>query len=310
MKKCEDMEKINYLEGLKNPNPTIPTKLLYDDLGGVLFEAITKLPEYKVTRDEYELLDKEKEMIVNELPSNACMIDLGAGSCQKAAYIIPQLKPIRYIPVDLASDFFSHSVSKLKNKFRELEIKSIEADFSTDFNTGMVKDIQGENFKSEPTVYFFPGSTIGNFRPDIGINFLRNLNADFILIGVDLVKPLDDLMGAYNDSLGVTSAFNKNILLHFNRLAKTNFDIRFWRHDVRFNVRESRIEMHLVATSDQKVASPQGSIFFKKGKSIHTENSYKYTVQGFTELLEEAGFDNLKSFVTPTERYALFTGSK
>ncbi len=296
------------LRGITGEKPWVPTRYLYDNLGGVLFEAITELPKYKATRDEFDIFKENLDEIAKILPNNSCLIDLGAGSCRKAARVIPSIQPARYVPVDLPSDFFVQSVAVMENKFPNLKINKLTVDFSSGFTSDLIKNIQGDSHKKEPLVYFYPGSTIGNFKPSESLEFLKNLEADAVFVGVDLIKPKEDLLDAYNDSLGVTAAFNKNALLHLNKELGTNFDVERWGHEAIFNDEKSRIEMHLVSLEDQTVNSSYGQIKFKKNQTIHTENSYKFTIESFKEILVKAGFDNLTSFVHPSKRYAIFTG--
>jgi dimethylhistidine N-methyltransferase len=298
------------LEGFKGEQASLPTRYLYDNLGGILFEAITELPKYNATRDELDIFEENINEIADVLPDKSCLIDLGAGSCRKAAHVIPSLQPARYVAVDLPSDFFVQSVTSLENKFPDLTVNSLSLDFSSGFQVDLVRKLQGKSSDSEPLVYFYPGSTIGNFKPKESMNFLKNLRADGILVGVDLVKSPEVLLAAYNDTLGVTAAFNRNALLHLNRDLGTNFDVELWGHEAIYNDKKSRIEMHLVSLKDQIIESSHGEINFKKDQTIHTENSYKFTIDSFSEILSQAGFDNLNSFVHSTKRYALFTATK
>lgn len=298
------------LEGFKAEQASLPTRYLYDNLGGILFEAITELPKYNATRDELDIFKENINEIADVLPDNSCLIDLGAGSCRKAAHVIPSLQPSRYVAVDLPSDFFVESVSSLEHKFPDLTVNSLSVDFSNGFQVDLVREIQGASREIEPLVYFYPGSTIGNFKPDESMKFLKNLGADGILVGVDLVKSPEVLLAAYNDTLGVTAAFNRNALLHLNRDLGTNFNVELWGHEAIYNHEKSRIEMHLVSLKDQIVESSHGEINFKKDQTIHTENSYKFTVDSFSDILSQAGFNNLNSFVHSTERYAMFTATK
>ena len=298
------------LNGIRAEKASLPTRYLYDNLGGILFEAITELPKYNATRDELDIFREKLDEIAEVLPEKACLIDLGAGSCRKAAHVIPSLQPSRYVAVDLPSDFFVQSVNSLENKFPDLTVNSLSVDFSNGFQVDLVRKLQGNSSNQEPLVYFYPGSTIGNFKPDESMNFLKNLKADGILVGVDLVKPPEVLLAAYNDTLGVTAAFNRNALLHLNRDLGTNFNVELWGHEAIYNDKKSRIEMYLVSLKDQIIESSHGEIAFKKDQTIHTENSYKFTIDSFSEILSQAGFDNLNSFVHSTERYAMFTATK
>ena len=298
------------LNGIGAEQASLPTRYLYDNLGGILFEAITELPKYNATRDELDIFREKLDKIAEVLPENACLIDLGAGSCRKAAQVIPGLQPSRYVAVDLPSDFFVQSVTSLENKFPDLIVNSLTVDFSNGFQVDLVRKLQGDSCSQEPLVYFYPGSTIGNFNPDDSMNFLKNLKADGILVGVDLIKSPEVLLDAYNDSLGVTAAFNRNALLHLNRDLGTNFNVDLWGHQAIYNDKQSRIEMHLVSLKDQIIESSHGEISFKKDQTIHTENSYKFTIESFSEILNKAGFNNLNSFVHSTNRYAMFTATK
>ncbi len=297
------------LNGIRAEQASLPTRYLYDNLGGILFEAITELPKYNATRDEFDIFEENINEIAEVLPDKSCLIDLGAGSCRKAAHVIPSLQPARYVAVDLPSDFFIQSVNSLENKFPDLTVNSLSVDFSNGFQVDLIRKLQGKSSHKEPLVYFYPGSTIGNFKPDESMNFLKTLRADGILVGVDLIKSPDVLLAAYNDSLGVTAAFNRNALLHLNRDVGTNFDVELWGHEAIYNDEKSRIEMYLVSLKDQIVDSSHGKISFKKHQTIHTENSYKFTVDSFSEILSQAGFNNLNSFVHSTERYAMFTAT-
>ena len=155
-------------------------------------------------------------------------------------------------------------------------------------------------------VFFYPGSSIGNFTPDEALDFLQRIRAACdddggLLIGVDLVKDKAVLDAAYDDALGVTAAFNLNLLRHLNHLLGTDFDVRAWRHRGFFNAQESRIEMHLEANSGVTVRWSQGERYFERGERIHTENSYKYTQRSFTDLLEQAGFSRLSFWTDPQQ---------
>ncbi|MES2979325.1 MAG: L-histidine N(alpha)-methyltransferase [Pseudomonadota bacterium] len=268
-------------------------KYLYDALGARLFEAITQLPEYYPTRTETSIFENRLGEIVRAVPQGATLVDLGAGSCEKAARLFPSLQPVRYVAVDISADFLRQALSGLQARFPAMEMLGVGSDFSHELT---LPPQAGKGRR----VFFYPGSSIGNFTPDEALGFLRQIHAQChgggLLIGVDLIKPRAVLEPAYDDALGVTAAFNRNGLLHLNRLIGSDFSIADWKHVAFFNQAESRIEMHLEACRDLRVRWPGGERDFKDGERIHTENSYKWTETAFTRLLTEAGFASTRTW--------------
>lgn len=262
-------------------------KYLYDPLGSRLFDAITELPEYYPTRTEAALLAEHGAAIAAELPTGATLVDLGAGNCEKAARLFGVLQPARYVAVDISVDFLHNALHCLQRQFPALDMLGVGLDFSS---TLALPPEVGPG----PRLLFYPGSSIGNFTPAQALDFLRQVRAAAqgggLLVGVDLVKPLQVLEPAYDDALGVTAAFNKNLLLHVNRLLGADFEVRDWQHLAFFNTEHSRIEMHLQAARNVTVRWPQCERHFAAGERIHTENSYKYRVADFEALLRQAGF--------------------
>ena len=306
----KEIEKKEIIDSLRSSKATLPVKLLYDNLGGKLFDAITETEEYTPTKDELSVFSESLEKIKIILPNSICLIDLGAGSCFKAEKVLPVLNPACYLAVDLPSEFFMNSVQRLSSMFPEKNILSLEIDFTE----GLTNDVIGTAINKAGTnlakTIFFPGSTIGNFSPVAASKFLSSFDNDFLIIGVDLLKTSSELEKAYDDALGVTAAFNKNVLLNLNRHVGTNFDITRWDHKATFNSEKSRIEMHLVAKEEQIIESPYGEISFSVEQSIHTENSYKYTVKSFTKLLSDVGYIDISRFVHPNNRYAVFLAKR
>ena len=265
----------------------IPPKYFYDALGSRLFDAITELPEYYPTRTEAALLAEHAPAMAALLPSKATLVDLGAGNCEKAARLFESLKPARYVAVDISVDFLRDALRLLQQRHPALDMLGVGMDFSAAL---ALPPAVGAGAR----VLFYPGSSIGNFTPQQALLFLRQARAAAqgggLLIGVDLVKPVDILEPAYDDALGVTAAFNKNLLLHVNRLIGSDFRVQDWAHQAFFNAAQSRIEMHLQALRDVTVCWRGAQRRFTEGERIHTENSYKYQVPGFDALLHEAGF--------------------
>ena len=263
-------------------------KYFYDRLGSHLFEAITELPEYYPTRTEAAIFAAHGEAMAQHAGVGATLIDLGAGNCAKASRLFPLLEPARYVAVDISVDFLRDALARVQREYPLLDVVGLGLDFSHALDLP-------EDLATGRPVFFYPGSSIGNFTPAEALAFLRNIRAQAggggLLIGVDLVKPAPVLEAAYADALGVTAAFNLNLLRHLNRLIGSDFDPARWRHVGLFNAAESRVEMHLEAREDLTVRWPNGQRSFAVVERLHTENSYKYRVDGFAALLVQAGFD-------------------
>ena len=292
--------------GLMQQPAQVSPKYFYDKLGSHLFDAITELPEYYPTRTEAALFAAHGAEMAGHIGNRSTLIDLGAGNCAKAARLMPLLDPVRYIAVDISADFLRGALRDLQRDHPGLDIVGVGMDFSSSpmLPPGLVPE------RGARPVFFYPGSSIGNFTPEHAQTFLAGLHAQAagggLLIGVDLVKPADVLAAAYDDALGVTAAFNLNLLRHLNRRVGSNFDPIEWRHVALFNREASRIEMHLEAHRDLVVRWPGGSRTFRRGERIHTESSYKYTAPGFAQLLARAGFRNHRCWTAPQDWFAVF----
>ncbi len=290
--------------GLSAALAHISPKYFYDRLGSVLFEAICELPEYYPTRTEAAIFSRYASDMAQVIGPDSVLIDLGAGNCVKAAGLFPKLHPVQYVPIDISGAHLKDAVSRLQQSFPHIEMTACEADFSLQLH--LPDEVRLGN-----RLFFYPGSSIGNFEPAAAVQFLRQLRAacekgSGLLIGVDLVKPHGVLNAAYDDELGVTAAFNLNTLRHVNQLLGSNFDLRQWQHVAFFNAAQSRIEMHLQARCAQSVSWPGGQREFAAGERIHTESSYKYTVLSFLNLLEEAGFGRAKYWTDQAQWFAVF----
>jgi dimethylhistidine N-methyltransferase len=278
-------------------------KYLYDSLGSKLFEAICELPEYYPTRTEAGIFAEHGADMARAIGTGATLIDLGAGNCAKAASLFPLLQPAQYVPVDISRDFLIEAVRRLRERFPHIEMTELGLDFSSGFTLP-------DSVRAGRRLFFYPGSSIGNFAPAQAVSFLRGLRANAgedggLLIGVDLIKDSDVLDAAYDDALGVTGAFNLNMLRHLNHLIGADFDVRQWQHRAFFNAPESRIEMHLEARSALTVRWQDGERRFERGERIHTEDSYKYTRQSFVSLLERAGFATEQVWTDPANWFAV-----
>ena len=295
--------------GLLAKPASVSPKFFYDALGCRLFEAITELSEYYPTRCEAGIFQACQTQIANAIRSsgirNACLIDLGAGNCVKAEALIPQLLPRQYVPVDISADFLRSSAERVQASFPALDIVGVGMDFSSQM--GLPDMVQGHD-----RVFFYPGSSLGNFSPTQSLAFLQQISepargaARGLLLGIDLVKDSAILEAAYDDALGVTAAFNKNLLRHVNARLASDFDVRQWRHVALFNTAHSRIEMHLEATQEVTVNWSGHMRCFGAGERIHTEYSYKYTLDAMTTLLSQAGFSHVEHWTDASGWFGVF----
>ena len=272
-------------------------KFFYDALGSRLFDAITELDEYYPTRTEAAILAQYSAEIAAAARAatgpHAALVDLGAGTCAKAARLFGPLAPARYVAVDISVDFLRAALIALQGQHEAIDMVGVGLDFST--RLALPADVL-----EGPSLVFYPGSSIGNFNPEEALRLLREAHAlaagGGLLIGVDRVKPDALLDAAYDDPLGVTAAFNLNLLRHLNRLIGSDFDPRQWRHRGRFNRAASRIEMHLEARVALTVRWPGGERRFAAGEQIHTENSCKWHAADFEALLRQAGFAQVQGW--------------
>jgi dimethylhistidine N-methyltransferase len=295
--------------GLLAEQASVAPKFFYDALGCRLFEAITELHEYYPTRCEAGIFQACQTHIANAVASsgirNACLIDLGAGNCAKAEALIPQLSPHQYVPVDISADFLRSSAERVQASFPALDILGVGMDFSRLL-------ILPDAVQTHDRVFFYPGSSLGNFSPVQSLAFLQQIShpaqgaARGLLLGIDLVKDSATLEAAYDDELGVTAAFNKNLLRHVNALLLSDFDARQWQHVALFDTTHSRIEMHLQAMCDVTVRWPGHIRHFGAGERIHTEYSYKYTLDGMTQLLKQAGFSRVQHWTDVSGWFGIF----
>lgn len=289
--------------GLQASTAFTSPKYLYDALGSRLFEAITHLPEYYPTRTEATIFARHAAEMAALLPAGMTLVDLGAGNCEKAARLFDVLRPARYVAVDISVAFLRDALASLQRQHPGLDMLGVGLDFSAQLT---LPPQAGDG----PRLVFYPGSSIGNFTPAEALVFLRQARqaaqGGGLLIGVDLVKPVAVLEPAYDDALGVTAAFNRNLLRHINHLLGSDFDVTQWRHRARFNLQDARIEMHLEAVQDLTVCWPGAQRHFGEGECIHTENSCKYTPSQFGSLLREAGFSQIEQWRDEQDWFAVF----
>ena len=275
------------IQGLETNPPEVSPRYLYDALGSQLFTAITELPEYYPTRTEHAIFEKYGAAIAASTGIGRTLVDLGAGDCAKAAQLSPQLKPAHYVAIDIAADYLRKAADGIAQRFPAMQVTAIAMDFFSGLEWPA-------SVPASQLLFFYPGSSIGNFSPSDAEHFLRTLSqigsGSDLLIGVDLVKSTAVLEAAYDDALGVTACFNLNLLLHLNRLIGSDFNVRQFRHRAVFNHEQSRIEMSLVARTNQLVRWQGGERYFSDGDALLTEYSYKYRQNDFLALLQRAGF--------------------
>jgi dimethylhistidine N-methyltransferase len=299
--------------GLLQPQARIAPKFFYDALGSRLFEAITELPEYYPTRTEAAIFRDNLPAIRQALGTDFTLIDLGCGSCAKAGKLFHAgILPRRYVAVDISVEFLRDSLQNLKRELPTIDMLGLGLDFTEELRLP-------DGLPLERRVYFYPGSSIGNFSPPDAGRFLTGLAARLdrsggLLIGVDLVKDKALLDAAYDDPLGVTAAFNRNLLRHVNARLDADFAIGDWQHVAFYNIESARIEMHLEARRGLTVNWPEKngsrSRSFAKGERVHTENSWKYSPDGFATLLSDSGFTDIQVWTDPRRWFALFFARK
>ena len=276
------------LAGLRQRHRTISPKFLYDEAGAKLFDDITEQPEYYLTRTERQILLQHRREMSATVGTGSVLIEPGCGVCEKVELLLEQLQPRLYIPLDISERHLQCAAQRLVKRYPWLHVQAVSCDYAQGFELP-------ENLPGSSRLLFFPGSTVGNFEPAVARQFLGCLRKacgenGALLIGVDLRKDTSVLNAAYNDRAGVTAAFNLNVLNHINRLVDGNFDTDRFRHQAFFNDQHSRIEMHLESQVDHDVTLAGEVFHFAAGERIHTENSYKYTVNDFRRLSRAAGF--------------------
>jgi dimethylhistidine N-methyltransferase len=277
------------LAGLAKPQKALPPKYFYDARGSALFEAICETPEYYVTRAESTLMRAHAAEMARLVGRGCALIEFGSGNGRKTRILIEAAAPSAYVPVDIAREQLEATAAEFTRDFPGLTVIAVCADYSQRLALP-----QPELLGSLRRVVYFPGSTIGNLTPAEASAFLRNAGAlagvgGALLIGVDLEKDKERLDAAYNDARGITAEFNRNLLTRINRELDADFDIAAFRHHAFYDEARSRIEMHLVSTKVQTVSLAAREFRFREGETIHTENSYKYSIPKFQELCRGAG---------------------
>jgi L-histidine N-alpha-methyltransferase len=295
-------------QGLTNRPKTLPSKLFYDATGSALFEKITELPEYYLTRTELGILQKNGPAMARTVGPDSTIVELGAGTAAKTctllrAFAKRQMR-VMYFPVDISWAALAEAKERVSKESPQTSVRPVVADFSGGF--GFLRDIPGRK------LVLYLGSSIGNFEIPAAIDMLRSIRSelsegDTLLLGTDLAKDPSILLPAYDDAQGVTAEFNKNILRRINVDLDADFDLDCFRHVARWNAAQSRMEMHLESLQPQTVNLRSINLRVKlaNGERIHTENSYKYTLASVREMLKASGFTLEKSWLDPKKWFAL-----
>lgn len=295
------------LAGLASRPRNIPCKYLYDSRGSELFERICETSEYYVTRADLALHEAHMAEIAERVGTGAHIIELGSGAGIKTRRFLQSLDaPRAYTPIEISAAALAQSTRDLREALPGLDIRPVQADYTL--------PISSEALALDPParrrVIYFPGSTISNFEHAEAVEFMTRLgriagDSGGLLIGVDLVKPAERLIAAYDDAGGITAAFNRNLLERLRRELSAGIDAEAFTHEARYNDRLERIEMHLVARYPTEIRVDDEHFEFQKGDSIHTESSHKYSVESFRALAAQAGLASEAVWFDPDELFSM-----
>ena len=291
------------LAGLSAPIPAVPARWLYDRRGSELFDDITRLPSYYPTSTETALLKQIIGELAETIPEGVAVVEFGAGSATKTPLLLEAIAPAAYVPVDISGDYLDASAAELRTRFPDLPVYPVTADFARPFALP-------DEVAKLPKLGFFPGSTIGNFVPRSATDLLRHFRellgtGALLLIGMDTVKPAERLISAYDEPEGTTANFNLNLLERINRELDGTIPVDAFRHEARWNDILSRVEMHLVAERDVEFTVSGSPFSFRRGESIHTENSHKYGRRGARLLLLAGGWTPVAEWTDADEDFSI-----
>jgi dimethylhistidine N-methyltransferase len=291
------------LNGLACDPKHLSPKFFYDRRGSLLFDAITRVPEYYPTRTEISILRTQGDAISAHLGQDSVLVELGSGSPTKIRTLLDSVRPAVYMPVDISGEHLRDSASEIARDYPDIRVEAVCADYSDGLQLP-------ETCTDASSAVFFPGSSIGNFEPPAAAGLLRDVarhlgRGGALLIGVDLKKDRQILDAAYNDSQQLTAAFNLNLLTRINREADADFNTEQFSHRAFYNETQGRVEMHLVSTCRQQVHVNGHHFRFDEGEGIHTENSYKYSVDEFHELAVQAGYEAEQTWTDPGHLFSV-----
>lgn len=290
--------------GLTAEPKRLPPKFFYDEQGSKLFEAITTLPEYYLTRTELSIFDAHMSSIARSIGGGSCLVEYGAGSSLKIRKVLEEVAPAAYVPVDISGDHLVSMAETLKADFPALAIYPVCADFTGTFELPPA-------VRRMPKVGFFPGSSIGNFDPDQARALLARIRTTVgaggrLIIGVDLKKDVAVLEAAYDDQSGVTAAFNLNLLTHLASVLNVDLDPARFSHRAVYNAGIGAVQMFLDVKETHEVAIGDTRIRFEAGESVHTENSFKYDPADFLALAARAGFAGVGTWTDARDWFGVF----
>lgn len=291
------------IQGMESSPRSIAPKFFYDEKGSQLFDAICETSEYYPTRTEIKILEQNIDEIAEHVGEDCLLIEPGSGSSQKVRVMLDVINPKAYMPLDISKDYLKLAAEDVAAEYPWLEVHAACVDYTSPFPLPPCHE-------KARKVAFFPGSSIGNFDPEHAVEFLTNLahmlEADGgLLIGVDLKKNKDILHAAYNDNDGITAAFNENLLTRISDELDANFDSEKFHHHAFYNEKLGRIEMHLVSDETHTVSIGEHDFEFKKDETIHTESSYKYTINEFQSLAKKAGFEPVNVWTDPNNLFSI-----
>jgi dimethylhistidine N-methyltransferase len=292
------------LAGLSRRPRSIPCRFLYDARGSELFERITGLEEYYPTRTEIGLLERHAGDVAEMAGEDAAIVEFGSGSSRKTEILIAALRELAaYVAIDISAAALAEAATRLRGRFPGLEVIAVTGDFNEAIT--LPAKLAGTR-----KLGFFPGSTIGNLGKDEAVGFLRTAREllgenGALLIGVDLKKDASILVPAYDDSEGVTAAFNLNLLTRINRELDGTFDLAKFAHEAIYNAEAGRMEIYITSRADQEVSVLGRRFAFAEGERIHTENSHKYALADITAMAEAAGWTHAQAWVDDDNLFSL-----
>ncbi|MDB4632141.1 L-histidine N(alpha)-methyltransferase [bacterium] len=309
--KSDDAKTVNdeflndVIVGLAQSPKRLPCKYFYDEHGSKLFDQICELPEYYLTRTEQAIMNDNASEMAEQLGESVMLVEFGSGSSQKSRVLIENLiSPAAYVPIDISREHLLKTANELRERYSDLEIIPIVADFTEPFSLPKSK------VEASHAAVYFPGSTIGNFTPKGAEKLLESIASILgkeggLLIGIDLQKESSIIHAAYNDSAQVTDEFNLNLLRRANRELDADFDMDSFSHKAVYNSDDGRVEISIVSEVEQAVSIAEETFDFEEGEEIHTEYSHKYTVEGFAKMAGRSGFTLHKSWTDEKEMFAV-----
>ena len=302
---CDAQFLADVIDGLSRSQKALQCKYFYDEIGSKLFDQICELDEYYLTRTERKIMIDHSDDMAEQIGTEVMLVEFGSGSSVKTKVLLDSLhNPIAYVPLDISEDHLIKTAGELRQAYPHIEILPLVADFTKPF------ELPAASRPISHAAVFFPGSTIGNFLPEEAAQMLTTIanilgREGGLLIGIDLQKDPTVIEAAYNDSRGVTDAFNLNVLHRVNRELHGNFNVDQFKHKAFYNAEKGRVEIYIESLCDQSVDVAGHTFEFVAGEQIFTEYSHKYTVDGFVELAAKSGFALHKHWTDENDLFAV-----